>query len=144
MQVEIRKLNDSAILPLRLTGGSAGFDLHSAMYCIIGAGETRKVKTGLAIHINDPHHAGFIYARSGLATKEGLRPANCVGVVDSDYQGEWIVALHNDSSVRREIKVGERIAQAVIQPIVIPNFRVVERFSETTERGSGGFGSTGK
>lgn len=144
MQVEIRKLNDSAILPKQMNPGDAGFDLHSAQYVKIWPGETKKVNTGIAIHISNPHFVGLIYARSGLATKQGLRPANCVGVVDSGYQGEWIVAMHNDSEFAQEIKVGDRIAQAVIQPITIPIFQVVERFSETTERGSGGFGSTGK
>lgn len=144
LQVEIKKLNDSAILPKQMNPGDAGFDLHSAQYVKIWPGETKKIRTGIAIHISNPNHVGLIYARSSVATKQGLRPANCVGVVDSCYQGEWIVALHNDSDIAQEIKVGQRIAQAVIQPITIPVFKVVDRFSETTERGTGGFGSTGK
>lgn len=144
VQIEVRKLNDSAIVPQRMTEGAAGFDLYAAHYVAIHPGETKKVGTGLAMHIKSANHAGFIYARSGLATKDGLRPANCVGVVDSDYQGEWIIALHNDSDVRREIKVGDRIAQAVIAPVTRANFDEVKRFSEETARAQGGFGSTGK
>jgi dUTP pyrophosphatase len=84
-----------------------------------------------------------VYARSGIASREGLRPANCVGVIDSDYRGEVIVAIHNDSDMNRIIEPGERIAQLVVQPYVSVEFEEVEFLSDTT-RGSGGFGSSGK
>jgi dUTP pyrophosphatase len=103
---------------------------------------TVKIGTGLAIELQD-NTFGAVYARSGIASREGLRPANCVGVIDSDYRGEVIVAIHNDSDMNRIIEPGERIAQLVVQPYVSVEFEEVETLSDTT-RGSGGFGSTGQ
>ena len=122
---------------------SAGYDLYA---CIdapieISAGETVKVGTGLSVAVPEGYF-GAVFARSGLAAKEGLRPANCVGVCDSDYRGEYIVALHNDSSVVRTVMPGERIAQLVIMPFLSVEFEEAETLTET-ERGAGGFGSTG-
>lgn len=108
----------------------------------IGSGATRFIKTGIAMEI-PKQHAGFIYARSGLASKRGLRPANCVGVVDSDYRGEIMVALHNDSNSPQTINHGERIAQIVITSYIQPEFVEVDDMTDTG-RGSGGFGHTGK
>ena len=108
---------------------------------VIPAGNTVKIGTGLAIAV--PHgFFGAIFARSGLATKQGLRPANCVGVADEDYRGEYIVALHNDSNVAQIVEPGERIAQLLILPYGMGEFEEVDSLDET-ERGSGGFGSTG-
>lgn len=104
--------------------------------------ETEKIGTGLAIEIPDGYF-GAIFARSGLASKQGLRPANCVGVCDSDYRGEYIVAVHNDSNYPRVINPGERIAQLVVMPYLAVTFDEVADLSDT-DRGDGGFGSTGK
>ena len=107
----------------------------------VEAGQTTMIKTGLSIEIPDGYF-GAVFARSGLASRAGLRPANCVGVIDSDYRGEVIVALHNDSDVTRQVEKGERIAQLVILPYLSVEFNEVEELSET-ERQAGGFGSTG-
>lgn len=104
--------------------------------------ETVKIGTGLAMEIPDGYF-GAIFARSGLATKEGLRPANCVGVCDSDYRGEYIVVIHNDSEETRTITAGERIAQLVVMPYLPVTFDEVAELTDTN-RGEGGFGSTGK
>ena len=101
-----------------------------------------KIGTGLSIAVPEGYF-GAIFARSGLAAKEGLRPANCVGVADSDYRGEYIVALHNDSAISRVVTPGERIAQLVVMPYLSVEFEEVDSLDET-ERGAGGFGSTGK
>lgn len=143
MEVQIKKLNSNAIIPTRGSTCAAGYDLYA---CIddsirIYAGETVKVGTGLSIAIPDGYF-GAIFARSGLATKEGLRPANCVGVADSDYRGEYIVALHNDSPTMRVVEPGERIAQLVVMPYLAVDFVETDELDETS-RGSGGFGSTG-
>ena len=103
---------------------------------------TQKIGTGIAVAIPDGYF-GAIFARSGLAAKSGLRPANCVGVADSDYRGEYIVALHNDTDEPKTVENGERIAQLVIMPFLSAEFNEVEEL-DSTERGSGGFGSTGK
>ena len=103
---------------------------------------TEKIGTGLAIAVPEGYF-GAIFARSGLATKQGLRPANCVGVADSDYRGEYIVALHNDSDTEQVVGCNERIAQLVIMPYLAVEFEETDNLSET-ERGAGGFGSTGK
>ena len=108
----------------------------------VEAGETVKIGTGLSIAVPEGYF-GAIFARSGLAAKEGLRPANCVGVADSDYRGEYIVALHNDSDVTRTVTPNERIAQLVIMPFLSVTFEEAQELDET-ERGAGGFGSTGK
>lgn len=142
MEIKVKKLNNNATLPTRGSEYAAGYDLYSVEGATIKAHETTKVGTGLAFELPDDTFAA-IFARSGLATKQGLRPANCVGVCDSDYRGEYIVALHNDTEEDKTIEAGERIAQMVLMPYVKMEFAEVEELSDT-ERGEGGFGSTGK
>lgn len=142
-QVKIKKLDDRAVTPSYGSEYAAGFDLYAVLDedITIKSGETYLVKTGLAMEV-PVGYAGMIFARSGLATKKGLAPANKVGVVDSDYRGEVMVALHNHSNENRTISHGERIAQMVIMPFYKAEFLEVEELSDT-DRGSGGFGSTG-
>lgn len=144
MLVGIKKLVENAVYPKRGSKYAAGYDLCSAStYDVtIEPGQTVKIGTGIALEIPNGYF-GAIFARSGLATKEGLRPANCVGVIDSDYRGECIVALHNDSTETRTVTSGERIAQLVIMPCPDVVFVELKRGLEETERGEGGFGSTG-
>lgn len=144
MKIQIKKLKENAIIPTRGSDRAAGYDLYACLEneITIGAGETVKIGTGLSIAVPEGYF-GAIFARSGLAAKEGLRPANCVGVADSDYRGEYIVALHNDSSISRVVTPGERIAQLVVMPYLSVEFEEVDSLDET-ERGAGGFGSTGK
>ena len=144
MIINIKKLNPNAIIPTRGSEYAAGYDLYacSEIAIDIAPHSTVKVGTGLAIEI--PHgYFGAIFARSGLATKRGLRPANCVGVCDEDYRGEYIVALHNDTDEFMSIEPHERIAQLIVMPYLSVEFNEVNELSDT-ERGSGGFGSTGK
>lgn len=144
MIINIKKLNPNAIIPTRGSEYAAGYDLYacSEIAIDIAPHSTVKVGTGLAIEI--PHgYFGAIFARSGLATKRGLRPANCVGVCDEDYRGEYIVALHNDTNQFMSIEPHERIAQLIIMPYLSVEFNEVIELSDT-ERGSDGFGSTGK
>lgn len=146
MKVHIKLLNDTAIIPTLGSTDAAGCDLYANLApeggsVTIAPGTTCLIKTGIAMEIPE-QNAGFIYARSGLASKRGLRPANCVGVVDSDYRGEIMVALHNDSKIVQVINHGERIAQMVISPYLRPEFAVVNELDDT-ERGDGGFGHTG-
>jgi dUTP pyrophosphatase len=141
--MKIKLLMDTAKVPTQGTSGAAGWDLYAAKACAIEPDETVGVHTGIALEIPE-HYWGGIYARSGLAIKQGLRPANAVGVIDADYRGEIIVALHNDSSFVREIEVGDRIAQFILHPVIdFCGFSVVDELSDT-KRGAGGFGSTGK
>ncbi len=145
MKIEITKLCENAIIPKRGSDKAAGYDLYACLECDsveIAPHTTVKIGTGLAIAVPDGYF-GAVFARSGLAAKEGLRPANCVGVCDSDYRGEYIVALHNDSDEIRTVKNGDRIAQLVVMPFLEVEFSEVNALSET-ERGAGGFGSTGK
>jgi dUTP pyrophosphatase len=140
--MNVKKLRKDAILPTKATADSAGFDLYSPDNFLIYPGTTEKINTGLAVEI--PHgFFGGIFARSGLATKQGLAPANKVGVIDADYRGPLIVALHNHGEEAQSIKAGDRIAQLVILPVVQTTIVEVEELDET-ERGEGGFGSTGK
>lgn len=144
MKLTFNKVDEHAIVPTRGTSQSAGLDLYAHIAegeITIAPGETEKIGTGIKCAIPEGYF-GAIYARSGLATKKGLRPANCVGVADSDYRGEIIVALHNDSHGYRTIKHGDRIAQLIIQPYLEVEMVEVEDLGDT-ERGSGGFGSTG-
>lgn len=137
------ELKPGAKVPQRSTSSAAGFDLYSNEDATILAGATHVIHTGIIMEIPDGYFGG-IYARSGLATKEGLRPANCVGVIDSDYRGEICVALHNDSSSTKHVSAGERIAQLIIQSYAAPTFDVVKSVNiNSTERGINGFGSTG-
>ena len=112
MKIQIKKLKENAIIPTRGSDRAAGYDLYACLEneVVIGAGETVKIGTGLSIAVPEGYF-GAIFARSGLAAKEGLRPANCVGVADSDYRGEYIVALHNDSAISRGVTPGERTAR---------------------------------
>ena len=141
--VKIKKLNSNAIIPTYGTEFSAGADLYACIEetTTISAGETAFIKTGLAMEV-PVGFAGFIYARSGLACKKGLAPANKVGVIDADYRGELIVALHNHSKTAITVEQGERIAQLVIAPFLTAQFEEAEEL-EDTARGTGGFGSTG-
>lgn len=142
--IKIKKLNDNATVPTYGTEFSAGADLYACIDepVIIAPGETALIKTGLAMEI-PTGYAGLIYARSGLATKKGLAPANKVGVIDADYRGEIMVALHNHSLNEASIEPGERIAQMVITPFLTANFVVSDELNDTV-RGAGGFGSTGR
>ena len=137
------KLNELAHEPTRGSEYAAGYDLYAATSepTVIPAHQTVKVGTGLAFALPQNTFAA-IFARSGLATKQGLRPANCVGVCDSDYRGEYIVALHNDTNEDKTIEPGDRIAQMVLLPYIPMVFKEVESLDETS-RGAGGFGSTG-
>lgn len=144
MNIKIKRLSEEATIPTRGSEYSAGYDLYANIEkpVSIKPHETVKIGTGWAIEIPDGYF-GAIFARSGLATKEGLRPANCTGVCDSDYRGEYIVAIHNDSDVAREIIPHERIAQLVVIPYLYVDFKETDELSDTS-RGEGGFGSTGK
>lgn len=142
--VQVKKLKPNAVLPTYGSEFSAGADLYACLDSAvkIPAGETLLIPTGLSMEIPEGF-AGLIYARSGLASKKGLAPANKVGVVDADYRGEVMVALHNHSKVDAEIVPSERIAQLVIAPFLKADFKAVDELSETV-RGAGGFGSTGR
>ena len=144
--IRVKKIRDNAILPTRGSAAAAGYDLYAAEGAFIPAGKTVMIGTGLAMEIPKAFWGG-IYARSGLATKQGLRPANCVGVIDADYRGEIKVALHNDSDSERIVQAGDRIAQLVFHPlleIILEDgeaWEVVDDL-DATDRGDGGFGST--
>ena len=140
--VKFRRVNDRATVPHYSTEFAAGADLYACLEneIIINPGETVKITTGICLEI-PAGLGGFIFARSGLATKSGLAPANKVGVVDSDYRGEIIVALHNHSEKPACVKSGDRVAQIVFLPYVKGIF--LDGDLSETERGTGGFGSTG-
>lgn len=141
--INVQFLNDLAKMPTRGSEYAAGYDLYAATNSVIDIAphSTVKIGTGLAIELPIGTFGG-IYARSGLATKKGLRPANCVGVVDSDYRGEIIVALHNDTDEMMSIEPQERIAQLIIQPFLSVCFLENNELSKTI-RGTDGFGSSG-
>lgn len=143
MKVNIKKLNENARIPVYSTEFSAGADLYGLLEepVTIKKGETKLIKTGLSMEI-PVGYVGLIYARSGLATKKGLAPANKVGVIDSDYRGEIMVALYNQSDCDQVVENGERIAQMVIAPFIQADFDLKDELNETV-RGLGGFGSTG-
>ena len=144
MRIRIKKLNENAIIPTYGTEYSAGADLYNLPdnAVTVQPHETVLIKTGIAVEIPEGY-CGLIFARSGLATKKGLAPANKVGVIDADYRGEIMVALHNHSDVSAVIEGGERVAQLAIVPFLKAEFEESLELSETV-RGSGGFGSTGK
>lgn len=144
MKIPVKKLSESACLPTYGSPFSAGADLYalSEEAVVILPGETKLIRTGIAMEIPEGY-GGFIYARSGLASKSGLAPANKVGVVDADYRGEIMVALHNHSSEVRTVSSGDRIAQLVIAPFLKGDFYEAEVLCDS-ERSVGGFGSTGK
>lgn len=142
--VKIKKLNARATVPTYGSSSAAGADLYACLgsSVLIKPSETAMIPTGLALEIPDGY-VGLIYARSGLACREGLAPANKVGVIDSDYRGEIVVALFNHSSEERTVEDGQRVAQLVITPYATADFILSDELGNT-ERGSGGFGSTGK
>ena len=144
MEVGIKKLNDNANLPSYGSEYAAGADLYACLESDIEIKphETVLIPTGIALEL-PLGYAGLIYARSGLASKKGLAPANKVGVVDCDYRGEVKVALHNHSEAAQTVAAGERVAQLVITPYVTAQFVVKDELSDTV-RGAGGFGSTGR
>lgn len=143
-KVKIKKLNPGAIIPSYGTPYAAGADLYSCIEepVTINPGETKFIHTGLALEIPEGY-AGLVYARSGLACKKGIAPANKVGVIDSDYRGEIMVALYNHSGEAVTIESGERIAQLIITPFLTAQFDETDKL-EDTDRGLGGFGSTGR
>ena len=142
--IKVKRLSETAKLPTQGSLGAAGWDVYADIEepLIIQAGETKKVPTGLAFELPTDVFLG-IYPRSGLATKGGVRLANCVGILDSDYRGQCYVALHNDSQEAKVIVPNDRIAQVIFQPYIIPDLQEVDELSETA-RGEGGFGSTGE
>lgn len=141
MRIQLKKLDARAILPTRGSALAAGADLYALDGVTVPAGETVLVHTGIALAIPEGY-AGLIYARSGLAAKRALAPANKVGVIDADYRGEIMVALHNHGTKTQTVDAGERIAQLVVTPFLSVEFDECDALDET-ERGSGGFGSTG-
>ena len=144
MEICIKKLTETAQIPMRGSDYAAGYDLYADIQekVCVTPHTSVKIPTGLALEIPEGYF-GAVYARSGLACKESLRPANCVGVIDADYRGPVMVVLHNDSDQTREIIPGERVAQLVIMPFLPVLFKEVDDLSQTI-RGEGGFGSTGK
>lgn len=143
-QIPVKKLKVNAILPTYGSAGAAGADLYACLDAPveIAPGATAFIPTGLAMEI-PVGYAGLAYARSGLACKQDLAPANKVGVIDCDYRGEFMIALHNHGREVRVVNHGDRIAQLVITPVFTPGFTEVSELSDT-KRGIGGFGSTGK
>lgn len=144
MKIAVKKLRTNAVMPTYGSAQAAGADLYACLDAavVIAAGETAFVPTGLSMALPEGY-VGLVYARSGLACKRGLAPANKVGVIDSDYRGEFIVALHNHGAEAQTISPGDRIAQLVIAPVIQGEFWESDTL-DSTERGAGGFGSTGK
>ena len=145
MQIKIKKVNPNAKIPTRGSDQAAGYDLYACLdteNITIPAHQTVKVPTGISMAIPEGYF-GAIFARSGLAAKQGLRPANCVGVIDSDYRGEFMVMLHNDTDEPKTVENHDRVAQLVVMPFMPVEFQETDSLDET-QRGSGGFGSTGK
>ena len=142
--LRIKKLRENAQMPTYGSEYAAGADMYAAIdeAVTIEPNETKFIPTGLAFEIPEGY-AGFIYARSGLASKKGLAPANKVGVVDADYRGEVMVALHNHGKEAQTVEAGERIAQMIIAPFVAVNYIFSDELDDTV-RGTGGFGSTGR
>ena len=146
MEVKIEKLRPGAVTPRGGSADAAGYDLYACpadgQSVTIAPHATAMIGTGLALAIPAGYFGG-VFARSGLASKQGLRPANCVGVIDADYRGECTVALHNDTDEVRTVAPGDRIAQLVILPFLAAEFAEADALDET-DRGAGGFGSTGR
>ncbi|MBR5014271.1 MAG: dUTP diphosphatase [Bacteroidales bacterium] len=144
MNIPVKKLFENAVIPTQGSEDAAGFDLYAAgedEHILIRKHGCTMIHTGLSMEIPKGYF-GAVFSRSGLAAKQGLRPANCVGVVDADYRGEVMVALHNDRDEDRYVHVGDRIAQLVIIPCMSVTFEETNEL-HGTERGAGGFGSTG-
>lgn len=144
MIIRMKKLRENAILPVRSHMNDAGADLFACIdeEITIKPHKTVKIPTGISVQIPVGHY-GAIYPRSGLSSKFGIRPANCVGVCDCGYTGEYIVALHNDSEFPYTVKPNDKIAQLIISPYMKADFVFVDEIEET-DRGDGGFGSTGR
>ena len=144
MKINIKRLSETAKLPERGSAYAAGYDLFADLQetIEIKPHETYMINTGVAMEFPEGYWGG-VFARSGLSAKEGLRPANCVGVVDADYRGPVCLALHNDGEVSRTVVPGQKVAQLVVVPFLAVEFDEVEELSDTV-RGAGGFGSTGK
>ena len=144
MNIQVKKLREGAVLPTRGSEKAAGYDLYACLDqpVVIYPNTNVKIGTGLAIAVPEGYF-GAVFARSGLAAKQNLRPANCVGVCDADYRGEYMVALHNDGNEPRTVNPGDRIAQLVVMPFLPVEFSEVAELDETA-RGAGGFGSTGQ
>ena len=144
MLIRVKKVSDTAVIPTRGSSFAAGYDLYAdlAEDVTIEPHTTVKIDTGLQFELPDGYFAG-IFARSGIASRDGLRPANCVGICDSYYRGNYIVAIHNDSDNVRTIQAHQKIAQMIVLPYLPLEFEEVGELSET-KRGAGGFGSTGK
>lgn len=142
-EIKIKKINKEAKFPTHGSEYSAGYDLYACIptETIVKPFSTLEVGTGLAMALPEGTF-GAIYARSGLATREHLRPANCVGIIDSDYRGEIKIVIHNDSEEIQKITPGERVAQLVLQKYIPMSFQEIDELDETA-RGEGGFGSTG-
>ncbi|AKG16794.1 dUTP diphosphatase [Moraxella bovoculi] len=132
-------------LPTRATDGSAGIDLRACIDepVVIKAGETKLIGTGMAIYIKDPNFAGIILPRSGLGHKHGIVLGNLVGLIDADYQGELMVSVWNRGDSDFTLNPAERMAQYMVVPVVRPSFEIVDEFSDDSERGTSGFGSSG-
>ena len=144
MKIKVKRVSELAVIPTRGSSYAAGYDLYAAVLAEVKLAPhtTAKIDTGLQFELPDGYFAG-IFARSGIATREGLRPANCVGICDSDYRGNYLVAIHNDSDSERVITPGEKIAQMIVLPYLELDFEETEELTETS-RGAGGFGSTGQ
>lgn len=147
MNIKVKRMSEEAKLPTRGSEKAAAYDVYACLPdknapVTIMPHQTMLIGTGLRMAPPEGFYVG-VYARSGLSSKEGLRPANCVGVIDEDYRGEYLVAVHNDSEVTRSIRHGDRIAQILLQKRYDMDFEEVDEL-DTTGRGEGGFGSTGK
>lgn len=144
MELKIKKVRENAKIPTRGTAGSAGMDLYACINepITLNGGDKAIIPTGIAIGLDNKNLCAFVYARSGLAIKHGIGLLNSVGVIDSDYRGEICVGVINQIDEPYTIEPGERIAQMVIQPVEIPKLLEVDELDET-DRGAGGFGSTG-
>ena len=143
--LKIKKLRDTARIPVRATPGSAGMDLYACLDAevTILPHDIAVIPTGIAIELESADYVAYIYARSGLAIRHGVAPANCVGVIDSDYRGEICVGLVNQTNAPFTVMPDDRIAQMVIAPVILPEIVEVDALGKT-DRGEGGFGSTGK
>lgn len=147
MNIKVKRICEEAKLPTRGSEKAAAYDVYACLPdenapVAIMPHQTMLIGTGLRMAPPEGFYVG-VYARSGLSSKEGLRPANCVGVIDEDYRGEYLVAVHNDSEVTRSVRHGDRIAQILLQKRYDMDFEEVDEL-DTTGRGVGGFGSTGK
>lgn len=142
--IRVKKVRENAVIPTYGSAAAAGADLYACLEenAVIEPGKTVFIPTGLSLEIPEGY-AGLIYARSSMGAKRGLAPANKVGVIDSDYRGEVMVALHNHGSEVQTVAPGERIAQLLVTPVLMPAFEEVQTLTDTV-RGKGGFGSTGK